>query len=54
MKILNESENYRLLETKEIEFVGNYQIVSIVEIKAPYIFDDYEDALKKFDKLTKG
>ena len=54
--IIKETPRYRLVETKAIELVGNYQILDLneddEERSMPKIFDDLEDALKKFEKLT--
>jgi hypothetical protein len=52
MKVLKESTQYKLLETKEIEWVGNYQIVNKIKLEGAYIFDDYKEALNKFNKLN--
>lgn len=53
MKILHEGSRYSLWETKEIELVGNYQIIdkSTENWEMPSLFDCYDEALNKFNKL---
>lgn len=53
MKIIKENEKYKLVETKEIEYLGNYQVIRKNIYEPPFIFDDYNDALIKFNKLEK-
>ena len=53
MIIIKDGKRYNLLETKEIELVGNYQIVDKApKNDMPRIFDDLQEALKKFDELN--
>jgi hypothetical protein len=53
--IMEQGKRYRLMDTGDTRLLGNYQVVDCQEkdTKMPYVFDSYEDALSKFNKLEK-